>query len=132
MKYIIAGSRDINLYDELCKLISKFDISNISTIISGCAKGVDKLGEEYAYKNNIQLEQYPAKWDMYGKQAGMIRNKEMSKIADGLIVLWNDKSKGTKNMIDIMRKKGAPVFGKILGERSKYFKYNDYTNVNNL
>lgn len=33
----------------------------------------------------------------------------MSLYGDVLIAFWDDKSKGTKNMIDCMRKLGKPV-----------------------
>ena len=43
-------------------------------------------------------------WDIYGKKAGYMRNEEMAKVADALVVFWDGKSKGTKHMIDIGKK----------------------------
>lgn len=109
MKTIIAGSRTIYDYNCLKNAIaaSKF---NISTVISGTAKGADKLGEIYAKNRKIPLEQFPANWNKYGKSAGYIRNAEMAKNADALIALWDGKSKGTKHMIDIANKNNLIVF----------------------
>ena len=101
MKTIIAGSRNFNDY-ELLSLTCK-DLL-ISEIISGTAKGADKLGEKYAIKHNIPVKKFPANWDKYGKSAGYIRNEEMAKYGESLIAFWDNKSKGTKHMIDLAKK----------------------------
>lgn len=44
MKTIIAGSRSITNYDQILEAISLSNII-ITTVISGTANGVDKLGE---------------------------------------------------------------------------------------
>jgi predicted Rossmann fold nucleotide-binding protein DprA/Smf involved in DNA uptake len=59
MKTIIAGSRYIQDYSLLDKVIKKSGFK-ITEIISGTAKGVDRLGEKYALDNNIPLSKYPA------------------------------------------------------------------------
>jgi hypothetical protein len=108
MKVIIAGSRKIKNYDLVEKAIkdSGFEVTEI---LSGCAGGVDELGEQYAARYNIKISYFPANWSTYGKGAGMIRNYEMSKIADALVAVWDGKSVGTKNMIDTAVNKGIPV-----------------------
>lgn len=58
---------------------------------------------------------FPAKWDTYGKAAGMIRNKEMADYAikDSekaiLFAFWDGESRGTKGMIDIAKRCGMEV-----------------------
>lgn len=47
--------------------------------------------------------------DKYGNAAGPMRNEEMAKYADGLIVFWNGKSSGTKNMIECAKRQGLPI-----------------------
>lgn len=111
MKIIIAGSRDFNDYELLDKEVSSILNSlvgvpmNNMIILSGGAKGADKLGERYSILNKFNLKKYPANWDKYGKSAGFIRNAEMAKLADILIAFWDGKSKGTKDMIDRMSDK---------------------------
>jgi hypothetical protein len=102
MKTIIAGSRSITSYSIVHWAIKESNIK-ISTIISGTASGVDKLGELYAKNNNINLLQFPADWKKYGKSAGYIRNKEMATEADALIAIWDGQSKGTNHMINIAK-----------------------------
>lgn len=111
-KVIIAGGREFNDYKLMCKKVDRI-LSNKNTseiqIISGNARGADKLGEKYAKDNNISLMCFPANWERYGKRAGYIRNEQMANEADALIAFWDGKSKGTKHMIDIARSKGLLI-----------------------
>ena len=59
MKVIVAGSRSFRDYEVLCKTLDEMEIT---TIISGGARGADRLGERYAKERGISLEQYPAQW----------------------------------------------------------------------
>lgn len=102
MKTIIAGSRDCYDYSLLLKAIEEISWKP-TTVISGTARGVDKLGERWAVKNNIPLIKYPANWEKYGKRAGYLRNKEMAKVSETLLALWDGNSNGTRNMIDIAK-----------------------------
>ena len=43
------------------------------------------------------------------KGAPLIRNKEMVDIADMVIVIWDGKSRGTKNTIDYATSRGKKV-----------------------
>ena len=63
---------------------------------------MDRLGEEYARKNDIELEIVEANWKRSGKSAGPRRNKVMMRMADALIAFKYETSKGTNNMISIM------------------------------
>lgn len=117
MKVIIAGSRTITDYQFVGNIVLDIiykewglNSSNIKEIISGHARGVDKLGEKLAKKMNKKLKIFKANWWKYGKKAGYLRNVEMANYADGLIAIWDGKSRGTKMMIDIAKKKGLKVF----------------------
>ena len=114
-RIIIAGSREFTDYDYLeYKVDSYFEEFEVdktkATIISGAARGIDRLGELYAERHYIDLVRFPADWKRYGKAAGPRRNREMAafSMADGcvgvLLAFWDEKSSGTKNMIDIAKK----------------------------
>lgn len=109
MKVIIAGSRGITDYNVIVTAIQKSTFS-VTEVVSGGARGVDKLGEQFARLNKLALSVYPADWDKYGKSAGYKRNLQMADYADALIAIWDGESKGTKHMIDIAGKKGIPVY----------------------
>ncbi len=101
-RVIIAGGRDFDDFERLHEVCNRLLDADV-TVISGNARGADTLGEQYAEAHEpfgMQLEKYPADWDKHKKAAGHIRNHQMSLIADGLIAFWDDKSKGTKNMIE--------------------------------
>lgn len=112
MKTIIAGSRLFNDYDLLKKQVNhyRFYKGVITEIVSGCAKGADALGEQFAVENGIPLKYFPADWDTHGRAAGPIRNQQMAEYADALIAVWDGASRGTKNMIDNMNRLNKPVF----------------------
>lgn len=123
MNIIIAGSRDFDDYlclRKLCQIISKriklitLSKLELSVVISGGAKGADRLGECYAFDNGYSVIRFQALWGVYGKSAGPRRNNEMAKFASEsgsgtLIAFWDGESRGTKNMIDTARRYGLHV-----------------------
>lgn len=107
MKLIVAGSRGFDDY----KLLSAHldDINRrfgISEIVSGTARGADRLGERYAVEHGIAIKRFPADWNNFGRAAGYIRNEQMAKYADACICFWIDGSKGTGHMINLARQYG--------------------------
>lgn len=109
MKTIIAGSRDNVTYQDVekaCELCGW----TITEVFSGTARGADKFGEEWAAKNNIPITRFPANWELYGKSAGYRRNLQMAENADALVAIWNQRSKGTKHMINNAKDKGLKVY----------------------
>ena len=120
LRVIIAGSRDFTDYqllkEKCADLISLHNPGTLPVrIISGTARGADRLGEQFAKQENYLLSRFPADWGKYGRSAGYRRNVEMAKFAieDGnkglLIAFWDGKSKGTKWMIDIAKRYGLDV-----------------------
>jgi len=109
MKTIVAGSRKLCDYDLVTKAIDASGFS-ISEVVSGCAAGVDTLGERFAKEHSIPIKKMPAQWDVHGKSAGYIRNSEMEKYADALVAVWDGVSSGTKHMIDSAKRGGLKIF----------------------
>lgn len=100
MKLIIAGCRHINYPFIVQRAIDFFGISGITEVVDGGAEGVDRLGAFWAQDNKIKICMFPADWKKHGKAAGPIRNEQMAKYADGLLAIWDRKSRGTRNMIE--------------------------------
>ena len=122
LRIIVAGGRDFSDYKCLEKTLDVFLKARTNykpVIVSGCARGADSLGEEYARVNLIRCDKFPARWDLYGKAAGYHRNIEMLNYitkkddrSDGdcaVIAFWDGSSKGTAHMIMSARKKNIPV-----------------------
>jgi len=118
MKVIVAGSRQLNTFDMVEEAIDDFWLmgNEITEIVSGGARGVDRLGERYAQENKIPLKVFPAEWDKHGKAAGAIRNDQMANYADALIAVWDEVSRGTGHMINSARRKGLLVYVKTPGK----------------
>ena len=108
MKVIIAGGRDYHNYETLLEAITEAQF-DITTVVSGGAKGVDALGERYASEMNKELNVFNADWETHGRAAGPIRNRKMAENAEALIAIWDGQSRGTKNMIETATKKGLRV-----------------------
>ena len=113
MKTIIAGSRSIVDYavvkQAMAWALKKKGITP-SLVISGCATGVDTLGEKWAFENSLLVKKFPADWATYGKRAGALRNEKMAAEADALVALWSGTSRGTQHMIHFAKSVGLKVF----------------------
>lgn len=106
MKTIIAGSRTILDRRKVFEILDSYDW--VTEVISGCAKGVDTIGEEWAKKKGLPIARFPADWLKHGKKAGYLRNLEMADNAEACIVIHRN-SKGSLHMLDIARKKRLRV-----------------------
>lgn len=114
------------------KKLFKINPSSLE-IISGMAKGADSLAVKFAYEHNLALKEFPADWNnldvspcriatnshgSYNALAGHNRNKDMAVYASSddafgvLVLFWDSKSKGSKNM-----KNQAIAFGLEIYER---------------
>ena len=107
-KVIIAGSRTITDYELVSKIIKDSGFV-IDEVVSGCAAGVDSLGEKWAEKNGIPIKRFPANWSI-GKMAGIVRNHQMRDYATHLIAISANNSKGTAHMIRAAKEKGLITY----------------------
>jgi len=108
-KLIVAGSRGFNNYGFLKERLDYYlsKIEDEIEIVSGTARGADKLGERYAEERGYLIKRMPADWGKYGLRAGYIRNEEMAMYAapdGGCVCFWDGISSGTGHMIDLARK----------------------------
>lgn len=114
MRVLICGSRNFNRYDVMGRVMEPifryyYDPSKGTSdivVISGKARGADKMGEEWAEEFNLPVEEYPADWNKYGKSAGYIRNKQMLEEGkpDLVVAFPIGESRGTRNMISLAEK----------------------------
>jgi len=74
IRIIVAGTRTFSDYELLRSKLDDF-VSKLKqkhpdkqvVIITGAAKGADKLGSLYARNHNIPLKEFPADWNTYGE-----------------------------------------------------------------
>ncbi len=115
-RIIVAGSRDFCDYFLLRETLDTYlsDKTDV-TLISGTAKGADRLGERYAEERGIPILRCPADWKRYKRGAGAKRNEDMARLAvengahGALFAFWDGVSTGTRQMIKIAEEYGLSV-----------------------
>lgn len=91
--------------DDFDKLSS---IDGITELVSGGARGVDQYAETWATSKNIPIKQFKPDWKSYGRAAGPVRNREMAKYADAVMLFPGGK--GTASMLEIAVKENLTIF----------------------
>ena len=126
MKIAVVGSREFNDIEFINKTLYSYFASEHGykkdmVLVSGGARGVDTLAENFIDRMNKSVEEstgwkkfydkiiYLPDWDKYGKRAGFLRNKLIIENADMVLAFWDGKSKGTKNSIDLAIEKNIPI-----------------------
>lgn len=107
----IAGSRDFK-NSKAAKVIETFLYENrdkIREVVSGGARGIDKIGEEVANSLDIPTKILVPDWKRFGKRAGMLRNADIEKASQMALIFWDGASKGTQNTIQIFTRAFKPV-----------------------
>ncbi len=104
MKLLIAGSRTIESFD-----LKSYIPEGVTSIISGGAKGIDKLAEKYADENNIPKIVVLPEYEKYGRAAPIKRDDLMVDMADSVLVIWDGVSKGSRHTIEYAKKKNKPL-----------------------
>ena len=101
MKIGIVGSRNSTIDN-----ISIYIPNQCTEIVSGGALGIDRCARIYAQKNKIKLTEFLPQYDLYGKIAPIIRNKQIIEYSDEILAFWDGKSKGTFFVINHCNKVG--------------------------
>ncbi len=104
MKLLIVGSRSIQGFD-----LSPYIPSDIDTVISGGAGGIDSLAEQYADLYRLSKYILRPRYDLYGRAAPLKRNRQMVDMADAVLIIWDGRSKGTKYTLDYAKKANKQV-----------------------
>jgi len=113
MRVLVCGDREWKDFVFMERILSRFWL-HASVIIHGDARGADKMAANWAKSRGIRPEPYPADWDRYHRAAGPIRNRQMLKEGKpDVVVAFHDdieKSKGTRDMINVAAEAGIQVF----------------------
>lgn len=107
-KILICGSRDWTDTQEIFEIIDSLPSGSI--VITGAARGADRIAEKLAKEKGLVVESYPANWDKFGKRAGYLRNIEMlDQNPDRVYAFPLGESKGTNHTIKESIKRGIPT-----------------------
>ena len=113
-KVLVCGARD---YDNRDKIFHTLDaylarIGPDMLLISGGAPGADTIAREWAVDRRVDHLTLYARWDLFGKSAGPLRNQRMASKKPRLVLAFHpdiDKSKGTRDMIRVAEKLNIKV-----------------------
>ena len=109
MKTIIAGGRDYTLTANNIIFLNALWVDlPITEVVDGGARGADRGGRDWAHSMAIMVRTFPADWNKYGKRAGYLRNIEMSKYAE-VVVLFPGGA-GTRSMFNEAQKRGLIIY----------------------
>jgi hypothetical protein len=99
----VVGGREFANYammvDRLDELAATYTLARI---VSGGARGADRLGARYARERSIPLLEHLPDWSQ-GRGAGFLRNRLIVRDADVVVAFWDGHSRGTKHTIDTAR-----------------------------
>lgn len=120
-KLIIAGSRDITnpevLAEAFEKLSESMEWAEPTEIVSGTARGVDRLGEAWATERSIPIARFPPGYKKYGRyRAPKKRNQEMVDYAHALLLVWNGATPGSHDILNRAKKRKILYFEHITKE----------------
>ena len=102
-RVIVAGSRSYTNYDQFTVVLDEYvrnELRGTTCFISGDAvRGADAMVIAWCEKRRKPCVRVPAKWNEIGIRAGFYRNREMAEMATHLVVFYDGKSSGSRNMI---------------------------------
>lgn len=111
MNIAIVGNREGWTYREIKDILTKYDITNSDTIVSGGARGVDAFAETYAKEVGCNIKIFLPDSRQSIPERYFNRNRLIVDYSD--IIIAFDKKKehsGTKYTIEYARTKGKCVF----------------------
>lgn len=85
------------------------DVLGVELVVSGGARGADRLAEIYASYRSLPIEVHEAEWDKYGKRAGFRRNIQIIDSCDEVVAFWNGRSPGTRHSITYAMSKDKKI-----------------------
>jgi len=112
VKVLVCGGRDFNDPLTLGSWLGGIHKNHgpITLLIEGGARGADLMARKFAEWQNIPVKTFPADWDLHGKSAGPIRNKQMLNEGKPDLVVAFEGGRGTANMVAQARTAGIKVF----------------------
>jgi hypothetical protein len=110
MKLAVIGSRNFSDSHILTQTLNMLhEEYNVTTLVSGGAKGADIMGQRWAEIRSIETEIYIPDWNLHGKRAGLLRNQDIVNSADLIVAFWDGVSTGTRHAIDLAHSSKTPV-----------------------
>ena len=100
---LICGDRRWQNHEVVRAWLCKLQDWGYDTVVHGACRGADMIADEEARALGFDVRPFPAKWKLYGKAAGPVRNQQM--LDEGqpeIVVYFHDDlatSAGTADMV---------------------------------
>lgn len=111
-RILITGSRSWTDEQTIRHALTvRYDATPQAVLVHGdCPRGADAIADLVWRNLGGRVETHPAKWDLYGKPAGHIRNDEMVQAgADECLAFILDGSPGASGCMRAAVKAGIPT-----------------------
>lgn len=105
---LVCGGREYADRDKIYHVLDAYHgrIGPTMLLLNGGAPGADTLAREWAVDRKVDHLTLYAKWQVFGKSAGPLRNRRMAKRKPRLVLAFHpnlDESKGTRDMIGVAK-----------------------------
>ena len=113
-KVLVCGSRYYEDREKVYHVLDAFHakIGPDMLVINGGAPGADTFAREWAVDRKVDHLTLYAKWSVFHKSAGPIRNRRMARKKPRLVVAFHPnlaESRGTADMIGVAEKMNVKV-----------------------
>jgi methylmalonyl-CoA mutase cobalamin-binding subunit len=110
VKVLVCGDRRWTDAAAVERELKKFPPGTV--VIHGGARGADTIAAQTAARLGFEVIAFPARWELYGRAAGPIRNSEMLAQDPDLVIAFHADlaaSRGTKDVVSKARRAGVRV-----------------------
>ena len=109
-RVLVCGGRDFDDRAALDVALDRLHAQRRFTLlIAGGARGADTMAEQWARDRGIRTRIYMARWTIYGRAAGPIRNSRMLRKGRPDLVVAFPGGTGTAGMVALAREAGVEV-----------------------
>jgi hypothetical protein len=110
MRLAVVGTRTFAGEDVLTSYLDRYRARHGElVIISGGARGADRMAADYARRHGLELVVFRPDWVANGRRAGALRNRRIVDAADALVAFWDEASLGTRISLDMAVAKRIPA-----------------------
>ena len=107
---LVTGSRE---FKDTAMIHAVLDGHKPRILIHGAARGADTIASRWCHQHHHVYEiSVPAKWHIFGRPAGMDRNRAMIALHPDRVLAFfctNAENKGTRGMVKLAGEAGIPV-----------------------
>ena len=118
-KLLVCGSRKLHGVDFTKHLLPICNDYDVDVIITGGAVGVDRDASNWASRWLIKTETVKPDYAEYGRQAPVIRDKQMVDMCDACVAFWDGFSRGTEHTINFAKESNKPYVVFICNDSGK-------------